>query len=380
MPYSVDFKKAQRHGCLKLLVEFRNCDNILTNPEEDSIVALIYNPLQASTEVELIKEDTGIYSYEVQPDNDWDYGLYRLDVTADLGDPEPFTDKQYFMVTSNAEFRHNWKIMTPEQIIRDYLVGDIGIDYDTCKKILPETIWWYINVAIEKIERDIQVRLRPVTIASGDVKDLTTNVTQEEAAVDGIVRADVVEAPYDYHALNYQLNWGWMELREYPIIKVERLSFVYPTGQKIMDFPTKWIKPYLRKGQIHLVPTAGTIDQAMVGQSGQWLPLTSGWFLQSIPQLIYVTYTAGMLTVPLVYKDMVAKLTCIELLRITGDAIARGIASASMGIDGLSQSLSFTNTPNTVFYKARIQEYADDWNEFKVSQKQRDKGIQMKVI
>ena len=380
MPYPEEYHKVLRGGHLKLDLEFRDEDRELFTADEAKIT--IWNPDSVKiVDAEDIEEgdNKGIFHYIVRPDGAWDYGVYKYEYTGEDEDDNVFTRTDYFLLSSNAETVYDWQIMNPELLIEDYLVGDIGIEYSTCKRIQPPTIWRYINRAIARIERDIQVRLRPVSIRCGDVKNLRDRITITDMEAD-IIKEDLVENPYDYEAIQYFYHWGFLQLREYPIIDVTRMAFIYPTGQHIIDFPNQWIKVYHRKGQLQLVPTAGTIDQVMIGQGGQWLPLMSGRLPQNVPQLVYVDYVAGFLKPPETYKDMVAKIACIELLRIVGDAIVKGIGSSSASIDGLSQSVSYVATPTTVFFQARINEYKEDYEAFKKDQKQRDKGIIMTAL
>jgi len=374
MPYDIEFPKVQRNGILKLEFEFRNEDNELFEADTNTAILNINSPNGTPIIIDenLVKEAVGFYSYDVKPAVDWEFGLYTVEYKG-VKDSHTYLWTSYFIVTNNPAFRQVWQIMTPERIIRDYLVGGIGLSYSDCENLDTKTIWQYIFLGIDKIERDIQVRLLPVSITATDVRSLINR----ESPTDGLAQSDIVEAPYDYHAFDYFFKWGFLQLREYPVIDITRMSLIYPTGQKIIDFPNQWIKIYHRKGQLQLVPTAGTIDATMIGRGGQFLPLMTGRLPFDIPQLIYIDYVAGLLTVSETYKDMVAKLACIDLLRITGEAITRGIVGTSASIDGLSQSVSFSSE---LLFQARINEYKEDYEQFKKDQKQRDKGIQMKVM
>lgn len=380
MPYGEQYQRVPIGGHLKLVIEFRNVDNNLFDPDNGTAKVDIINSDQVTilTGESLTKESVGVYYYIVKPEIGWLFGVYRANFYGSV-DTDDYESKLYFVVSSNAELNYDWQIMTPEKIIRDYLIGDIGIEYGICKKIQPVTIWHYIDLAINKIETQVQVRLRPVNIVCGDFKNMRDRVSFDSPETKYVVTSDVIEPPYDYSAIDYIQNWAFLQLRERPIISVSKMAFIYPTGQKILDFPKEWIKIYHRAGQVHIVPTAGTIDQALIGYGGQWLPLISGRFPVNVPQLIYVEYTAGMITVTPEYKDMVAKLTCIQLLTIAGDPIVRGITSGSVGIDGVSQSVSFANTPGTLLYAPRIEAYKKDWEEFLASKRTRDKGVIMTV-
>lgn len=172
-----------------------------------------------------------------------------------------------------------------------------------------------------------------------------------------IMRKTISDEKHDYDVRDY-FQFAFLKLFEAPIVSVERVSLVYPTGVNIFTIPSEWVKMYPENGQIHLVPTTGTLSMVILGQGGTYLPLIYQG-LGYLPHLFHVDYTAGLETgeIPLDVMDAIFKLACIELLRVAGDILyPPGTTSLSVGIDGLSQSQGHQNPP----FRARLDSYKED--------------------
>jgi len=159
-----------------------------------------------------------------------------------------------------------------------------------------------------------------------------------------VVRRLVTDEKHDYYVNDYQL-FAWIQLFEYPVISVNKIGVIYPTGQEVFNFPLEWVKLMEQHGQVQLVPTNGTLSQVILGRGGSYLPL----IYQNIgylPQLFHIDYTVGFAKdkYPMDILDAICKLATIEVLSIVGDSIfPPGVTSISAGIDGLSQGIGILN-------------------------------------
>jgi hypothetical protein len=208
----------------------------------------------------------------------------------------------------------------------------------------------FIDGAISEVERRLGIYLKPMVIVTNG---------PERGLIKG-VDYDISEPAYDYDTKMYK-NWGFLQLRERPAIKLNGLKLVLPNGQIIVDFMTRpeWIKFYEKEAQIHIVPYAGdpTIFY-LLGGSQSGFPFVTGQLNSSMPQMWYADYEAGYAKdkVPADIRNAVAKLAAIEMLSIASDAIISGVTSISTSIDGLSESVS--NQPS--LYGERINKYQND--------------------
>lgn len=185
---------------------------------------------------------------------------------------------------------------------------------------------------------------------------------------------------HDYHLNEYKV-FAFVQLNHYPIIEVTKFQARYPTDVLIFDFPLDWVKTYPLHGHVHLVPQVGTISQVILGQGGTYLPLIYNQ-LTYLPNLWHATYAAGFKDgqTPRDIVDLIAKKAAIDVLHIAGEIIRGvGVVSESLGIDGLSQSVSTTKGQGNIFAH-RIKFYKDEIDQNVRSLREYWKGIRMQVL
>jgi len=238
---------------------------------------------------------------------------------------------------SGSDFDRTESLLTVSDLKKRYLAGlDLT---DSSGNDLPDDMFESaINNAISWIEHEADVTLFP-TIYS------TTNNNAE-------IR--------DYEANDYQ-NWGFMRLFHRPLISVQSWKAQYPLNTTLITYPLEWIRIYKTEGELRLVPTVGTITTFFI-PSGGTLPYVLG--RQMIPQFNIIEYTAGFEAdkIPFLINKLIGMKACIEVLSILGDLILQaGIQSSSLGIDGVSQSLSTTKSGAGAF-AGRIQLYENQIN------------------
>lgn len=168
--------------------------------------------------------------------------------------------------------------------------------------------------------------------------------TMERECKIRVIRRKITDERHDYRVDDYQL-FSWVQLFEWPIVSVERVAVVYPTGQTIFEFPLEWVKSNNAHGQIQLVPTQGTLSQVILGRGGSYLPLIYQG-MGYLPELFRIDYTSGFDNnkMPTDILDAICKMATIDILGIAGETIfPPGTTSISAGIDGLSQGLGIMN-------------------------------------
>ena len=206
-----------------------------------------------------------------------------------------------------------------------------------------------------------------LTLLGADGQELPDSVflahiDQAFGKLEQLTNVDVLSHAYtaethDYHVSDY-MKYGFLQLFHVPVQSVSEVRAVYPAGQTIQTFPTEWIRLNGNHGQIHLVPTSGTLSQVIIGQGADYLPLIySG--LGYLPALWEVDYISGIdpTKVPAVIVEAVCKIACIELLQKLSDTITPlGVQSQSLSVDGLSQSKGYM----VPAFKGRIDAYKGD--------------------
>lgn len=172
-----------------------------------------------------------------------------------------------------------------------------------------------------------------------------------------VLERSVVGEKHDYHTTDY-LNYAYMQLFRTPCQSVSQVRAVYPTGQTIQVFPSEWVRLYVEHSQFHLVPTSGSLAQVMLGGGNGYLPFILAG-LSYLPQLWEVDYVSGFRVdaIPREIISVICKLAAIDVLVIASDLIGPlGVASSSLGIDGMSQSIA----RQLPAFKARIDQYRVD--------------------
>ena len=167
---------------------------------------------------------------------------------------------------------------------------------------------------------------------------------------------------HDYIRNDYQ-NWGFIQLDHKPVKEIKRLTLMYG-NQCSVEIPLDWIQLDKLSGQITLFPSAGSANSLIIGQTGMLFGFQSQW--DYAPQLWEVEYVAGIdehdKNMPFeLLKEAVSKRASCGILNVWGDLIiGAGIASQSVSIDGVSQSIGTTQSAMYGGASARVTEYTND--------------------
>lgn len=196
-----------------------------------------------------------------------------------------------------------------------------------------------------------------------------------------IIPRSIVAEKHDFIKEDY-VHYIWLELDQFPVIDVEEVTMVLPGENVVQTFDRDWFQLDNATGQLQLVPGTGSANSILLGATGAWLPLiySNNKF---VPSVFRVTYTAGFEAgqVPPIVTDIVGKIASFGPLNIAGDLLGgAGIASQSVGIDGLSQSFNTTSSATSAGYGARLIQYAKELKEDYKMLKEFYKGIPLRVV
>ncbi len=239
----------------------------------------------------------------------------------------------------------------PTTLVSDYLMG-IPLTDGMGNTISQATIQNYIDRAVQWMKTQLQV-------------DLVPNVITQE--------------PHDYNIEEYY-QYCYIRLYHYPVISVQNVTANWG-GVQVMTFPTEWYNYMPESGQLQMVPTEGTLSEVMLGQgAASLLPMiTSG--LTYMPFLFKVDYTAGFPpgdgTIPDDIANLIAAKAAIAVMNLASGLIlgGSGITSTSLGIDGLSQSISTARSGQGDLYAGRMNFYQNQINSELPALKRYYKGL-----
>jgi len=232
-----------------------------------------------------------------------------------------------------------------------------GVDLtDSEGNVFPDSMFeFYIKAGVSWVEQRLDLPLRPTRI---------------EAEKHDFIRED-----YD--------KYIWLETDLFPVIDVEEIKLVLPGNQVVQTFDRSWIHVQKDSGQVQIVPGTGTAGTILLGASGAWIPFIYGTN-RFIPEAFWMKYTAGFEAgkVPPLLKDLVGKVSSYGPLYLAGELLlGAGIASANVGIDGLSQSVSTLASPGQGgAYVGRIKAYQEEIKDAIPELIRYYKGMRLRVV
>lgn len=237
------------------------------------------------------------------------------------------------------------------QFIKDNYLFGVPLEDIYGNQMGDELLEHYIRAATQYAQRMFQIVIEPVTV-EGEL--------------------------HDYYVNDF-LNWSYLQLYKRPIIDVSSITMWFGE-QQLVQFPEDWIRVSNTAGQIQLFPTSGSAGSMVITQGGNFLPMMLGIYNYS-PQTLKVSYRAGMEEIPDDLVEYIMKRASISILQVWGDLIiGAGIANQTISIDGLSQSIGTTQSPEFSGAGARIKNYTDDLKILEKMLKNTYLGINMIVI
>lgn len=208
-------------------------------------------------------------------------------------------------------------------------------------------------------------------------------VSETEKKFDFVIRPRLVMDRLDYHRNDFTANM-FINSNARPILHVEQAKLYY-NEQSVMDMPDSWIKVTNRMGQLQVQPS--TLFQGLnqvinpliypmggIPYMGNPSPFNE---TEYAPQMIGVAYIAGMMPQPedevginrdwYIQPDVIryiGKLGAIEVLERFGRTIlGPGIASYSVGFDGMSSSVDSTQSAENSATAGEIRNLKEDMKD-----------------
>jgi hypothetical protein len=182
------------------------------------------------------------------------------------------------------------------------------------------------------------------------------NQAERECRIDISPVKRRLKLPFDRQAYE---SYGYLRLPNRPVTSLDKVSITPSNGQDVFVMPLDWVETaYLVRGQINIIPmTAAFIQGGYVSGGPTSAALFFMTFLGSrgwIPAWWQVEFTSGYRDgmVPRIVNEIIGTIAAMETLSMLGTTYAQH-QSHSLGIDGLSQSIS---TPGPMLFKTRMDE------------------------
>jgi hypothetical protein len=240
-------------------------------------------------------------------------------------------------LTLTIKYKKNeGSLLSPAEMWSLYLYG-ITIQGNTGASFSDEAIQYYIKAAQKEVENYFNLLF---------VKQLIALETTSYYHTDYWTHFPIIQTKFP---VREPLSLVGM------LAKIEQI--IYPQGWLFCERDQAGIG----KRRISIVPTGASTtevnaDVILTGISSQ----IGMQRFQNIPDYWNIQYITGfdLDKLPLDLIDIVGKLASIGILNIAGDLIlGAGIASMSLSIDGLNQSIGTTSSAENSGYSARIKQY-----------------------
>jgi hypothetical protein len=244
--------------------------------------------------------------------------------------------------------------ITPDWLKETYL-WKIPISYND-DTLLDDSLQFYIDSAISRAEILLGISIRKKVIRNES---------------------------YDYRLEEWMSGYGFIQLNTRPLISVESLRINIITSE--ITIPSEWIQMKRKNAQINLSPYYGVLASANISnQILMFFPLLSS--TNYVPQVLLVDYTAGYEAkdeIPDLLVTLIAQNATIGVLNVLGEIALGGqaaLAGYSIGVDGLSQSVSTTASAENHAYSARIRMYEAEQREIVKALRQYYYGLRLSAF
>jgi hypothetical protein len=207
---------------------------------------------------------------------------------------------------------------------------------------------------------------------------INSAIKELETELSIVLPLKVIVETKDFRRENYQ-KWGNIKAT-YPVVCIGSVQGFVGTVRQVI-YPQSWLSVQqsndeVRHRGIHIVPNAqgNTVDYS-AAFAGIY-PQLGYYGNRDIPNYWQIQYVTGFLNLPEDLLKVVGMKASIPIFDLLGDiVIGAGIASQSLGLDGLSQSINTTSSAENSAYSARIKSYLSQLKELMPGLKKKYAGI-----
>lgn len=262
-------------------------------------------------------------------------------------------------ITLTTKYKKNTGlVMSPEELLALYFYG-VNVNNSTDGKNIDQySLMTYLLAAQSEIERYFDIKLFP----------------------------QLITETRDYYKSDYRNNFPI--IRTSLPVRVARTLLGMLNNVEQIHYPEQWLQCRLTNDntyyrQISIVPNGSVVNAdanvILLGISAQY-GMQSFNHIQNYWTIQYETgFPLGEIPYDLI--NLIGMIASIPVFAILGDIIlGAGIASKSLSIDGLSQSVGTTSSATNSGYGARIIEYRKSIKETVDRLKRVYKGITFSVL
>jgi len=265
-------------------------------------------------------------------------------------------------------------IVTPDELRYDEMFGNILIAEADSQSITDEQLNDYTRIMIGYIERELNIHILPRLIRY-------QNLIDESGSE--ITRTDIDDSAY--LALMDRKQQSALYLREpgypYRVIAARRECFVKLRNRPVRQILNAvMIDPYFGNTVVNLMPyrflkpgLSGTCFFRPRQQVARFTNFQHVWQYIFAPysndrqNIFLIDYTTGYENcqdVPDDIRNIIKKLAAVVLMNIYGDGKLAAIASRSVNLNSVSESINTTLSATSATFGARIIQYQKEIKEW----------------
>ncbi len=286
------------------------------------------------------------------------------------GSPAPLAK----LVPSSNEFIcvkvRSLLLLPKSNVTEEILITKEVLSDETLGRYIDESIAWIENVLLA-------THIEPTNI----VTDRDPTTIQFAAGVNAPTPIftdtdfDQLVSPITYFRPSHGTNWVHISVPYPQILRVDSL-FGAIANTRVIDIDLEWIEHSQTAGVIQLVPFNQEIAFDFVGLI--WTNALRG--AVELPNFWHFNMIVGLRDATPDIQELIGKKAAIRALVVAGMALRPGVGSLSLSRDGVSQSVSYTNSANYGIYNATIQAYKDWIDEHSKEIKGKYRGLMMVVV
>lgn len=296
-------------------------------------------------------------------------GTYLLQngaATPALPLPIPTTQPQYIEIRVSS-----LALLPTSSVTESVLIERMKMDDKALAGFLDNAIKW-----LE--EQELCVYVEPTNVVS-EVDPTTIQYST------GIADPTPITTDSDYDFVKTPLTYfipaggypGWVHIQT-PFMSILRIDSLYGAiaSTRVIDIDLEWIEHSTEGGWIQLVPFNTEVAFDFLGLI--WANSIYG--ATELPNFWRYNMIVGLREATADIRNIIAKKAAIDALTLAGQAIRPGVGSLSLGRDGVSQSVSFTNQQQYGMFNAAIQRYNDEIKDTMPKLRARYRGATLVVV
>lgn len=266
------------------------------------------------------------------------------------------------------------RLVTPDELRYDELFGNMLIAESDSQSITDDQLGDYERLAIAYLARELNIDILPVLIRYQNLID---------ESGDEIVRTDIDDSEYLESMTRKQQSELYVREPGYPyrVIAAKRECFIKLRRRPVRQIlNAAMIDPYFGNTVVNLMPyrflkpgLSGTCFFRPRQQVARFTNFQHVWQYIFAPysndrqNIFLIDYTTGYENcqdVPDDLRNIVKKLAACTLMNIYGDGKLAAIASRSVNLNSVSESINTTLSATSATFGARIIQYQKEIKEW----------------